>query len=171
MDVKETDYFIAPVLWAVEQGITAGVSADRFGPDNACTRGQVVTFLWRAVGSPEPATAGNPFQDVKKSDYFYKAVLWAYESGITAGSTPGYFNPNGECTRAQVVTFLWRAMGSPASSTEVAFGDVAAGQYYCTPVAWAVENGITAGVGNGLFGVNIVCTRAQVVTFLYRTLA
>ena len=137
----------------------------------AYTRGQVVTFLWRAVGSPEPAATNNPFKDVAKTDYFYKAVLWAYESGITSGISADHFGPNTACTRAQVVTFLWRTMGSPASSTTVSFSDVATNAYYYAPVAWAVENSITAGAGNGLFGSTTICTRAQVVTFLYRTLA
>ena len=170
VDVKENDYFIDPVLWALDEGITSGVSATHFGSYNACTRGQVVTFLWRAVGSPEP-TGANPFKDVTETDYFYKAVLWAYENGITSGVSADHFGPNAECTRAQVVTFLWRTMGSPASSSAVSFSDVNAGDYFYTPVAWAVENGITSGIGNDLFGSNNVCTRAQVVTFLYRTLA
>ena len=170
VDVNEEDYFYAPVLWAVEEGITSGVAADRFAPNNSCTRAQVVTMLWRAAGSPEP-TIENPFADVAETDYFYKAVLWAFESGITSGISADHFDPNTACTRAQVVTFLWRTMGSPASSTTVSFSDVATNAYYYAPVAWAVENGITAGTGNGLFGVNDVCNRAQIVTFLYRTLA
>ena len=170
VDVKNEDYFIDPVLWAVEQGITSGVGADRFAPNNSCTRAQVVTMLWRAVGSPE-STIENPFVDVAENAFYYDAVLWAFENGITAGISADHFDPNGVCTRAQVVTFLWRTVVSPASSAEVSFSDVAADAYYYEPVAWAVEYGITAGTGNGLFGVNDVCTRAQVVTFLYRTLA
>ena len=168
IDVKENDYFIDPVLWAVDEGITSGVGNNRFGSEMSCTRAQVVTFLWRAAGSPAPETSSNPFVDVAKTDYFYDAVLWASESGITAGSSAGHFDPNGVCTRAQVVTFLWRIMESPASSASVSFSDVKAGDYFYAPVAWAVENGITAGIGNDLFGSSNVCNRAQVVTFLYR---
>ena len=170
-DVPGDSYFINPVLWAVEKGITAGVAPGYFGPNNSCSRGQVVTFLWRAAGSPEPESTENPFVDVKEGDYFHKAVLWAYGNGITSGADATHFAPDAACTRAQVVTFLWRTMDSPASSAEVSFTDVNDGDYYFAPVAWAVENGITAGVGNGLFGSGDDCTRAQVVTFLWRTLA
>ena len=171
VDVPEDSYFINPVLWAVENGITTGVAPDRFAPNGACTRGQVVTFLWRAMGEPEHNVTENPFVDVTEADYYYNAVLWAYENGITTGVGDTHFNPAGECGREQVVTFLWRTMGEPASEAEVAFTDVAADAYYATAVAWAVENGITTGLDVTFFGVGTVCTRAQVVTFLYRTLA
>ena len=171
VDVPEESYFINPVLWAVENGITTGVGDTHFAPDGACTRGQVVTFLWRAMGEPEHSVTENPFVDVTEEDYYYDAVLWAYENGITTGVGATHFNPAGECGREQVVTFLWRTMGEPASDAEVSFTDVAADAYYATAVAWAVENGITTGLDVTFFGVGTVCTRAQVVTFLYRTLA
>ena len=133
-------------------------------------RAQVVTFLWRAAGAPEPTITENPFVDVPADAFYYNAVLWAVENGITTGISPDHFNPTGQCNRAQVVTFLWRAMGEPeATNTENPFSDVLAGEFYTSAVAWAVENGITTGVGDGTFGVTTVCNRAQVVTFLYRT--
>ena len=171
VDVPEESYFINPVLWAVENGITTGVGDTHFAPDGACTRGQVVTFLWRAMGEPEHNVAENPFVDVTEEDYYYDAVLWALENGITTGVGATHFNPAGECGREQVVTFLWRTMGEPASDAEVSFTDVNADAYYATAVAWAVENGITTGLDVTFFGVGTVCNRAQVVTFLYRALA
>ena len=170
VDVKAGDFFFDPVEWAVEKGITTGTDATHFDPNGNCMRGHVVTFLWRAMGSPEPETSVNPFVDVKESDYFYKAVLWAYEKGITTGIDAIHFAPTGNCNRAQVVTFLWRAMGKPDSNAEVTFTDVKTGEFYTTAVAWAVENNITNGMGDGTFGVNGTCNRAQVVTFLYRAL-
>ena len=140
-----------------------------FNPNGNCQRAQVVTFLWRAAGSPEPTKNENPFTDVKETDFYYKAVLWAVEKGITNGLTADTFGPFALCNRAQVVTFLWRAMGSPASTADVAFTDVVPGQFYSTAVAWAVENGITNGISATEFGVGGTCNRAQVVTFLYRT--
>ena len=168
VDVPANSYYVDAVLWAVNNGITTGVSPTRFNPNGACTRGQVVTFLWRAMGEPEHNVTENPFVDVTEADYYYNAVLWAYENGITTGVGDTHFNPAGECGREQVVTFLWRTMGEPASEAEVAFTDVAADAYYATAVAWAVENGITTGLDVTFFGVGTVCTRAQVVTFLYR---
>ncbi len=168
-DVPEGIFYIDPVLWAVEKGITTGATATTFNPNGNCQRAQVVTFLWRAAGSPEPTKNENPFTDVKESDFYYKAVLWAVEKGITNGLTATTFGPFELCNRAQVVTFLWRAMGSPASTAEVAFTDVVPGQFYSTAVAWAVENGITNGISATEFGVGGICNRAQVVTFLYRT--
>ena len=128
------------------------------------------TFLWRAAGKPEPTTTENPFVDVKESHFFYKAVLWAYENGITTGIDATHFNPYGKCTRAQVVTVLWRAEGKPApTSTESTFTDVTnAKEFYYNAVLWAAENGITNGINATTFGVNSICNRAQVVTFLYR---
>ena len=168
-DVKETDYFYNPVLWAVDNQITGGTSATTFGPHNACTRAQVVTFLWAAAGKPEPGSYHNPFTDVKTSDYFYKAVLWAVEKGITSGVSPTQFGSHQVCTRGQVVTFLWRAAGSPeASDSQIPFTDVKASDYFCKAVLWAVENGVTSGVSPGKFGPGNTCTRGQVVTFLYR---
>ncbi|MBQ7230414.1 MAG: alpha-N-acetylglucosaminidase C-terminal domain-containing protein [Oscillospiraceae bacterium] len=168
-DVPEDSFYIDPVLWAVEKGVTTGATPTTFNPGGVCMRGHVVTFLWRAMGSPEPETDVNPFADVKEADYFYKDVLWAYEKGITTGTDAAHFAPTGQCNRAQVVTFLWRAMNQPESSAEVTFTDVQPGQFYSDAVAWAVEKGITNGMGDGTFGVNTTCNRAQVVTFLYRT--
>ena len=168
-DVPEDSFYYEPVLWAVENGVTTGATATTFNPNGISMRGQIVTFLWRAAGSPEPETTKNPFVDVKESDYFYKAVLWAYENEITKGVDDTHFAPTLDCTRAQVVTFLWRAKGSQNSTAVVEFTDVEADKYYTTAVAWAVENGITTGMGDGTFGVNVTCNRAQIVTFLYKT--
>ena len=168
-DVKDTDYFLEPVLWAVECGITAGTGNGKFSPNQTCTRGQVVTFLWRAMGEPEPVSKDNPFSDVKPSDYFYKPVLWAVENGITSGTGNGKFSPEQSCTRGQVVTFLWRTMGW---SSDIAnpFTDVKAQDYFYEPVLWAVENGITSGTSKTTFAPGSNCTRGQVVTFLYRAM-
>ena len=171
VDVPEGEWYYDPVAWAVKNGITTGVDATHFGSNSNCLRGHVVTFLWRAMGSPEPTSTENPFVDVTESDYFYKAVLWAVENGITNGVDATHFGPTLECNRAQVVTFLWRAMGEPESSAEVSFTDVTDPEaFYYGAVAWAVENGITNGMDDGTFGVERICNRAQVVTFLYRTL-
>ena len=170
-DVPEGSFCEDAVLWAVEKGITTGTSATTFDPNGKCARAIVVTFLWRAAGSPEPETANNPFTDVKESDFYYKAVLWAVENGITTGTSATTFSPAELCNRATVVTFLYRAMGSPeVSTTENPFSDVKVDSWYGPAVLWAVENGITNGMGDGTFGVGSTCTRAQVVTFLYRTL-
>ena len=171
VDVKVEDYFLVPVLWAYSDGITAGTAADRFSPEDGCTRAQVVTFLWRAMGQPEPVTTENPFTDVNESEYYYKAVLWAMENGITAGTSATAFSPDQVCTRAQVATFLWRLYGCPDPSlAENPFTDVKPGEYYTNAVLWAVEYGITAGTGNGKFSPDDTCTRGQIVTFLYRAL-
>ena len=168
-DVKAGAYYFDAVMWAVSNGITAGTSETTFSPDLACTRAQVISFLWRAAGSPEPESAKNPFVDVKKTDYFYEAVLWAYENGITAGVTSNRFAPNAACTRAQIAALLWRAEGKPTPETKVnPFSDVEKGEWYYEAVLWAAENGITAGTGEGKFSPNACCTRAQTVTFLYR---
>ena len=169
-DVKPGLFYFDPVEWAVEKGITTGTTETTFNPDGQCQRAQVVTFLWRAAGSPEPTKTENPFKDVKETDFYYKAVLWAVEQKITNGLTDDTFGPFALCNRAQVVTFLWRAQGSPASTADVSFTDVEAGQFYSTAVAWAVEKGITNGISATAFGVDGICNRAQVVTFLYRTL-
>ena len=169
VDVKETDYFYDAVLWAVGCGITKGTDATHFSPNAGCTRGQVVTFLWRAAGSPEPAGTENPFKDVKETDYFYDAVLWAVENGVTAGTTKTTFSPDSTCTRGQIVTFLWRADGSPSpKGSSNPFVDVKESDYFYAAVLWAVENGVTAGTGKTTFSPNDTCTRGQVVTFLYR---
>ena len=167
-DVPEGAYYYDAVAWAVRKGITSGVDDTHFGPSVQCSRAQVVTFLWKAAGSPEPTTTGNPFVDVKETDYFYKPVLWAKEKQITAGVDDTHFGPSVKCSRAQIVTFLWKAMGAPASDAEVTFTDVPSGAWYYNAVAWAVENEITSGTGNNAFGSTAICSRAQVVTFLYK---
>ena len=169
-DVTEpSDYFFAPVYWAMEAGITAGVDDTHFGPKKTCTRAQIVTFLWKACGSPEPTTTASPFTDVKEGKYYYKPVLWALDSDITGGVDATHFGSNRGCTRAQAMTFLWKACDSPEPAiTENPFADVPEGKYYCKPVLWAVENGITSGTSATTFGVNKICTRAQIVTFLYK---
>ena len=156
--------------WALEKGITTGATDTTFDPDGKCLRAHVVTFLWRAAGSPEPAKTENPFTDVKETDFFYKAVLWAVENEITNGLTTTTFGPMAECNRAQVVTFLWRAMDKPAvTSREHPFTDVVEEHFYFEPMLWAVEEGITNGLTATTFGPDAICNRAQVVTFLYRT--
>jgi len=170
VDVPEDSFYIDPVLWAVEKGITTGATATTFNPNGVCQRAAVVTFLWRAAGSPEPTSTNNPFTDVKETDFFYKAVLWAVENEITNGLTTTTFGPYAECNRAQVVTFLWRYLGQPQpTATEHPFTDVAEDQFYFVPMLWAVENGITNGLTETTFGPTAACNRAQVVTFLYRT--
>ena len=166
-DVANTAYYKDAVLWAVEKGITSGTTATTFGPDASCTRAQMVTFLWRAAGSPEPTVQENPFADVKADAYYYKAVLWAVENGITSGTSATTFAPDAAVTRGQTVAFLHRAAGSPAASG-AEFSDVAADSYYAEAVAWASKNGITSGTAEGQFSPQALCTRSQIVTFLYR---
>ena len=169
-DVAPGAWYEEAVNWAVENGITTGMGNGLFAPNNTCTRGQVVTFLWRSQGEPAPAGSNNPFSDVKEGDYFYEAVLWAVENGITTGLSATEFGPNSPCNRAQVVTFLWRTMGKPAPEDPTnPFGDVAEGVYYFDAVLWAVEKGITTGMGDGIFAPNNACNRGQIVCFLYRT--
>ena len=168
VDVKADNYFYDAVMWAAEKGITSGTDATHFSPNAACTRAQIVTFLWRAAGSPEPKGTGS-FADIPADSYYTKAVAWAVENGITGGTGDGKFSPNATCTREQAVAFLYRASGSPAVSGGSAFNDVAANAYYADAVAWAEKNEITGGIGGGLFGSGNDCTRAQIVTFLYRT--
>ena len=167
-DVPEGSYYEDAVIWAVDKGVTGGTSATTFSPDGICTRAQAVTFLWRAAGSPAPKSSAMPFTDVKAGSYYYDAVLWAVEQGITAGTSATTFAPDLNCSRAQIVTFLYRAAGSPAVSGSPAFSDVASDAYYAKAVKWAQANGITSGIGGGLFGSNDNCTRAQIVTFIYR---
>lgn len=167
-DVKPGDYFYDAVNWAVVKGITTGTSATTFSPNASCTRAQIVTFLWRASGTPEPKTASNSFTDVAANAYYCKAVLWAVENGITTGTSATTFSPDAPCTRAQGVTFLWRANGSKAASAAASFTDVASDAYYAPAVAWAAEQNVTGGVGNGLFSPDTTCTRAQNVSMLYR---
>ena len=169
VDVSASDYYYDAVLWAVGKGITTGTSATTFNPNGICTRAQAVTFLWRAAGSPAAKSSAMPFADVKAGSYYYDAVLWAVEQGITKGTSDTMFSPNATCTRAQIVTFLWRANGSPVASGNSAFTDVAADAYYAAAVTWAEKSGVTGGIGGGLFGSNSNCTRAQIVTFIYRS--
>lgn len=168
VDVKKKDYFFDSVLWAVDQGITVGIDETHFGPNDTCTRAQVVTFLWRAKGCPEPQGGTWTFWDVPQDSYYYKAVLWATEQGITAGTEPGMFAPEMACTREQVVSFLYRAAGCPQTGGANPFSDVNPGDYFWDSVLWASQQGITSGVAGGQFGTGTVCTRAQIVSFLYR---
>lgn len=167
-DVPVDAYYYEAVKWAAEKGITGGVGNGLFAPNQPCTRGQIVTFLWRAAGSPAPKSMSS-FADVPADAFYAKAVAWAVENGITSGTGDGKFSPDATCTRAQAVTFLYRAAGSPKVSGSAEFGDVATNAYYADAVAWAAKNGITGGIGGGLFGSNNDCTRAQIVTFLYRS--
>lgn len=165
-DVPADAYYADAVAWAVRKGITTGTGANTFGPDLSCTRAQMVTFLWRANGSPK-ATGVNPFADVSADAYYYDAVLWAAEQGVTSGTSANTFSPDAVLTRAQTVTFLWRANGAPAVSGG-SFGDVAPDDWYANAVAWAVSEGVTSGTGGNKFSPDAPCTRAQIVTFLYR---
>ncbi len=169
IDVNENAYYYDAVLWAVEKGITGGTTAATFSPDDACTRAQMVTFLWRANGSPVVDYAMN-FTDVPADAYYAEAVRWAVSQGITAGTSATTFDPNATVTRGQTVTFLWRANGSPVVAGD-SFADVAADAYYAPAVAWAVREGITSGVGAETFAPSADCTRGQIVTFLYRDMA
>ncbi len=168
-DVKKNDFYYDAVLWAVNNGVTSGTSPTTFAPNETCTRGQVVTFLWRAAGSPTPKTSKNPFTDIHKKDYYYKAVLWAVEKGITDGYTKTTFAPERACTRGQVATFLYRAEGSPSvKDISNPFRDVKKNDFYYKAVLWAVKEGITKGTSKTTFGPNETCTRGQIATFLYR---
>ncbi len=170
-DVTADDYYYDAVLWAAghEPVITNGTDATHFSPDATCTRAQVVTFLWRAAGEPEPAAGAAPFTDVDSTAYYYDAVLWAVEEGVTNGVSETAFGPDQSCTRGQVVTFLWRAKDTPLPvSTSHSFTDVDDGAYYYDAVLWAVEEGVTNGTSETTFGPEGTCTRAQIVTFLYR---
>ena len=165
-DVSTSAYYYEAVKWAQEKGITGGIGNGLFGPNQPCTRAQIVTFLWRAAGSPEPKSMSS-FSDVSADSYYAKAVAWAVENGITTGTGDGKFSPDATCTRAQSVTFLFRAIGKLVDS-KAEFSDVLTDSYYANAVAWAVENGVTNGIGDGLFGPNNSCTRAQIFTFLFR---
>lgn len=168
-DVFEYDYYYEPVLWAYQNGITSGIDSTHFVPDQACTRGQVVTFLWRAMGKPEPESDENPFVDLQKGTYYYNAVLWAYQNGITAGIDKTHFAPDDTVTRGQFVTFLYRAKGTPDYSVKNPFTDVQNGTFYKDAVLWAYENGITSGNDATHFLPDQDCTRGQVAAFLYRS--
>ncbi len=165
-DVSASAYYADAVAWAVSQGITTGTSATTFSPDASCTRGQIVTFLWRAAGSPSPKGTSS-FADVPAESYYAQAVAWAVENGITNGTGEGTFSPDTPCDRSQSVTFLFRALGGKTAG-DAAFSDVPAGSYYASAVAWAAEQGITTGTSSTTFSPNDTCTRGQIVTFLYR---
>ena len=167
-DVPADAYYADAVAWAVGKSITNGTSTDTFSPDDTCTRAQVVTFLWRAAGEPEPTKTDNPFTDVQEGAYYYKAVLWAVENHITNGMSADRFEPDGKCTRGQVVTFQHRAAGEPEVTAANPFSDVKDGDYFFNAVLWAVSKRITNGTTATTFSPNDICTRAQVVTFLYR---
>lgn len=169
VDVIKGQYYYDAVLWAAENGITGGTSANTFSPNSNCSRAQVVTFLHRMIASPEPALITLPFTDVSSSDYFYKPVKWAFGSEITGGTSATTFSPDSNCSRAQVVTFLWRTTGQPeAKSSKCNFTDIKSDSYYYKAVLWAVEQGITGGTSATTFSPKDSCTRGQVVTFLYR---
>ena len=167
-DVPANAYYYEAVKWAQEKGITGGIGNGLFGPNDPCTRAQIVTFLWRAAGSPTPKNTSTAFGDVKPGSFYEQAVAWAVENGITGGTGDGKFSPDATCTRAQSVTFLYRASGSPAVSDKTEFSDVSTTAFYADAVAWAAKKGITTGIGGGLFGSDNDCTRAQIVTFLWR---
>ena len=171
MDVPTDAYYYDAVLWAAENGITGGIDDTHFAPNATCTRAQAVTFLWRAAGSPAPKSSNVPFEDVAADSYYHDAVLWAMENGITKGTSDTTFSPNADCTRAQIVTFLWRAQKSPTACSVNPFTDVTADTYYFGAVLWAVENGITTGTTATTFSPDADCTRAQIVTFIWRALA
>ena len=168
-DVSPNAYYADAVKWAVENGVTKGVSETSFAPDDTCTRGQVATFLWRAKGSPEPATVVNPFTDVDPSSAFYKAILWASENGITSGTSPTTFSPANPCTRAHVITFLWRSRGEPSASGDTPLTDSFPAGYYTNAVKWAESAGLLSGTGE-TFAPSALCPRADIVEYLYRVL-
>ena len=168
VDFSADDYYYEAVLWAAENQITNGIDAEHFGPDITTTRAQVVTFLWRAAGCPEPGGSASKFTDVESGSYYEKAVAWAVENGITKGTAPNAFSPNQSCTRGQIVTFLARFAGVSDAATESVFTDVHADDFFAAAVKWAKENGVTDGISKNQFGPYLPCTRAQVVTFLYR---
>lgn len=162
--------FLQKTSWAAKTGVTSGIDSTHFGPNQKCTRAQVMTFLWRANGSPEPKTKNNPFLDVEVNNYYYKPVLWAVENGITTGTSSTTFSPNNACTRGQVMTFLWHARQNPQSvENSNPFEDVKANNYFYNPVLWAIENGITSGTSPTAFSPYQTCTRAQIVTFIWKS--
>lgn len=171
VDVPASAYYYDAVLWAAEQGITGGTDATHFSPDGVCTRAQAVTFLWRAAGSPAPSTTAMPFTDVAADSYYYNAVLWAMENGITVGTSSTTFSPDLNCSRAHIMTFLWRSEKSPAAGSVNPFTDVSADAYYADAVLWAVKESVTNGTSSATFSPDADCTRAQIVTFIWRTLA
>ena len=169
LDVLDSAFYANSVAWAVDNGVTKGTAAGLFSPNDTCSRAQTVTFLWRACGSPEPETTDCPFTDVATGAFYYKAVLWALENGITTGTSPEKFSPDLGCTRGQVVTFLWRAKDKPAPESDAnPFTDVNEGKFYTEAVLWAVEKEITKGTSETRFSPDAACTRGQIVTFLNR---
>lgn len=166
-DVPPESWYTEPVVWAIEQGITNGTSATTFSPNDTCSNAQVLTFLWRACESPKP-TISNPFSDVSERDYYYQAALWAYENEMVEGDI---FQPDKPCSRSMAVTYLWREAGSPRTSSEHDFTDVGSDADYVHAVVWAVEMGVTNGTTETTFSPNTTCTRAQIITFLWRDLA
>lgn len=170
-DVPQNAYYYDAVIWAVHHDpqITVGTSSTEFSPNKACTRAQIVTFLWRAAGSPSPEIEDVPFTDVAPNAYYYDAVRWAYEQNITRGTSEYSFSPHRSCSRSEAVTFLWRSVGSPSSTqTTTDFIDVPENAWFSEAVRWAVENNVTVGTSDTTFSPNRTCTRAQIVTFLYR---
>ena len=170
-DVKKGDYFYDAVLWAVEEKITTGMTADMFAPYGVCTRAQMVTFLWRAMGSPAPKTTSCSFVDVSADAYYYDAVLWGVEEGVIKGTSETTFSPNETVTRCQTVTFLWRNAEQPKTTTACAFTDIVEGAYYYEAVLWAAEEKVTNGTSATTFSPEDPCLRGQIVTFLYNYLA
>lgn len=168
LDIDSGAYYFTPVLLAVDKGITSGIDETHFAPAAVCNRAQVVTFLWRAAGRPEPDSIENPFVDVPAGSFYEKAVIWAYRSGITTGTDPTHFSPDAPCNRAQVVTFLHRAKGCPEPTEITDFPDVKAGTFYHKAILWAAQRQITVGMDGGCFRPELPCSRAQIVTFLYR---
>lgn len=172
-DVHETDYYFKPVMWAVTNDITRGKYYNSFAPDLTCTRAEAITFIWRIMGKPDPKVWKKYFKDLENSQYYYRAVLWAVENGITSGTSETTFSPYEKCTRGQIVTLFFRALTSENidySFTDK-FIDVPNDAFYAKPVSWAVDNGITQGMGDNIFDPDGYCTRAQIVTFLYRAFA
>lgn len=167
-DVVLGSYYAEAVFWAVDKGIAKGITETTFEPETACTRAHAVTFLWRYAGSPNPKSTKMPFTDVPSDSYYYNAVLWAVENNITTGTDTNIFNPNAVCTRAHIVTFLWRANGSIFINGKHPFTDVKVNSYYEKAVLWAVDGGITKGINETEFCPDLSCTRAQIVTFLSR---
>lgn len=170
-DVPSDAYYADAIAWAVTQNVTVGTGANTFSPNNPCTRAQMVTFLWRAAGSPAPQGDTNPFTDIQSGTYYYDAVLWATEQGITNGTDDDTFSPNATVSRGQTVTFLYRYADSPSVTAGDRFSDVSSTDYYANAVQWAVDNGITNGTGANTFSPVNDCTRGQIVTFLYRQMA
>ena len=169
-DVSSGAYYYEAIKWAFNNKITFGTSDTTFSPNNTCTRAETLTFLWRAIGSPEPKSTFNPFEDVDADAFYYNAVLWAVENGITAGTSPTTFSPDAIANRSQALTFQWRAAGRPKNSSANPFEDVKDSHYFADAVMWAVENSITYGTGESTFSPEDPCIRAQIVTFLHRYL-